>query len=288
MEKWKSVLPVLLALVIASAGSWMTYRWVKKQLAQGQTSGKEEVQTVTVAVAKADLPWGTKLSRNQAQAQLELLSYLKESVPPGAFKDVESLDERVLVFPVKKGEPVLESSLAPVDVRIGGVAAILKPGKRALAVQGDKVIGLSGFVLPGNRVDVFVTLPDPRKDTEVTKLVLQDIPVLATGSELQENDKGDPMPVDVYTLEVTPQEGEKLALAAMEGKIQLGLRSAMDLETVLTKGATAVETLDSFKEVGPAPKRNVVPKEIKRGEKPFMRQVEVIRGNERSGQTFYQ
>jgi len=283
MEKWKPVLPVLLALVIAFAGSLMTYRWVKKQMAKAPQAGTGDLQTVSVAVAKKDMSWGIRLNKSEINDQVELLPYLKSSVPPGAFQDLDSLDKRVLIFPVKQGEPVLETSLAPVDVTTGGVAAILKPGKRALAVQGDKVIGLSGFIQPGNRVDVFVTLIDPRKETEVTKLVLQDILVLATGEELQEVGQGEPNAVDVFTLEVTPEEGEKLALAAMQGRIQLALRSATDIETILTKGASATETLDSFKEVGPAPKRV-----FKQGGKTFSRQVDVIRGNERSGQTFYQ
>jgi pilus assembly protein CpaB len=131
------------------------------------------------------------------------------------------------------------------------------PGKRALGVKGDTVIGISGFVLPGNRVDVLATMKRPGSQKKVTKLVLENILVLATGTEVQTNDKGEPAPVDVYTLEVTPEDGEKLALAATY---------------VLTKGATVNDTLASYKY------------NVKRGAKskrvikrPF--KVQVIKGN---------
>jgi pilus assembly protein CpaB len=122
----------------------------------------------------------------------------------------------------------------------------LKPGKRAIAVKGDKVIGISGFIQPGNRVDVFVVLTEPKTKTEVSKLVLENIPVLATGTEIQNNADGKPAPVDVYTLEVDPEQGEKLALAAAHGKLQFGLRNVIDTEPVLTEGATIPKTLASL------------------------------------------
>ena len=123
---------------------------------------------------------------------------------------------------------------------VGGVSAVIKPGMRAIAVKGDKVIGISGFIQPGNRVDVLVTLKDPKTKNETTKMVLSNVLVLATGTEVQEKQDGKPSPVDVYTLEVDPNQGEMLALAAAEGKLQFALRNMMDMETLLTKGATVI------------------------------------------------
>jgi pilus assembly protein CpaB len=285
MGRWRTVIPIVLAALIALIGSFLTYRWVKIQMARAPVQSGEVLETADIAVAKVDLPWGTKLSKEHFNEQFDRSPYLKKSLPAGAFENLDDLDGRVVIVPVKQQQPVLESSLAPVSVRTGGVSAILGPGKRALAVKGDKVIGLSGFILPGNRVDVFVTLTDPKNEEEVTKLVLQDIPVLATGTEMQENSKGEPMPVDVYTLEVTPDDGEKLSLAASKGQIQLALRNPMDTETVLTEGANATDTLNSFQKVVPA-RPKPVNKPVKRGEKPFTRSVEVIKGNVVSGETF--
>jgi pilus assembly protein CpaB len=142
----------------------------------------------------------------------------------------------------------VEYRLAPTSVSTGGVSAVVKPGKRALAVKGDKVIGVSGFIRPADRVDVLVTLTDPRYKRDTTKIVLQDVLILATGTEVVENGEGGkPHPVDVYTLEVTPEEGEKLALAASQGKLQFALRNVTDKETVLTKGETIRTALASFR-----------------------------------------
>lgn len=271
----RAIVPILLAVCVALVGSFLTYRWVKLQVPPSTESAEQAAEIVSIAVAAVDLAWGKQL----VEADLKRERYLKDSLPPGSFVSLEKLEGRVLVFPIKANEPVLESRLAPITVETGGMAAIVEPGKRAIAVKGDKVIGLSGLIRPGNRVDVLVTLKEPGKKTEVTKLVLQDIPVLATGVQLQEGGKGEASPVDVYTLEVTPEEGEKLALADAQGKLQLALRNATDTETVLTKGATVKDTLDSYRY---ATKRRISP----RG--PYVSEVQVIKGNQVSKKTFTQ
>ena len=243
MGKRKAIIPIVLALVIASTLTIFLYKWVKTQTAQ-----KEDVQaeskTVSVVVAAADFPWGTKLEPKM----IDTLPYIKESLPPGYSSSPESLEGRVLISPVRQNQPILESSLAPDSVTTGGVSAVVTPGKRALAVKGDKVIGLSGFIRPGNRVDVLVTITVPKTKKEITKTVLEDVLVLATGIEIQENKEGGkPHSVDVYTLEVTPEEGEKLALASAMGKLHFALRNVLDRKTVLTEGATISGTVDSFR-----------------------------------------
>jgi pilus assembly protein CpaB len=187
--------------------------------------------------------------------------------------DVDALKGRVLIAPVKQKEAILESKLAPTDVKTGGVSAIVTPGKRALAVKGDKVIGISGFILPGNRVDILATMKRVGTKEGITKIVLENILVLATGTEVQKNDKGDPAPVDVYTLEVSPEDGEKLALAASNGKLQFALRNVTDAETVLTKGASVNDALASYRyneQRKPKSKRVI--------KRPF--KIEVIKGSE--------
>jgi len=276
MGKLRAILPILLAVCVALGGAVWTYRWVNNQIAPSAKE-VELSEAVPIAVALTDLPWGTQLN----EKHIKMVRFLKESLPPGHSEDPSELEGRVLLFPVTADEPIIESRLAPTSVKTGGVAAVVKPGKRAIAVKGDKVIGLSGLIRPGNRVDVLVTLEDPRNKREVTKLVLQDVPVLATGEELSENGDGETSPVDVYTLEVTPQEGEKLALAAAEGKLQFALRNAMDMETVLTIGATVPQTLASFRPVAPK-KRKASPVVS------YANKVEVIKGNKVSEKTFYQ
>lgn len=241
MGKWRAVIPITLALVVALAVTLFVYRWLQNQTTPTEVV-KVESEALPVAVAAVDLSPGTKLKPEMVKS----VRFLKESLPPGYCSNLDSLKGRVLIIPLKRNEAILESKLAPNSVTTGGVSAIVKPGKRALAVKGDKVIGISGFIVPSNRVDVLVSLQDPKRKRDITKTVLENILVLATGTEMQENDKGEPAPVDVYTLEVTPEEGEKLALAAAQGKLQFALRSATDAETVLTWGATIPGTLSSY------------------------------------------
>jgi pilus assembly protein CpaB len=240
MGIWKAILPIILAVFIAFVGGIFTYNWVKRQV--GPQKVVPERETVMIASAGIDLPWGTKINREQ----LKLVPYLKETLPPGYFSELNQLDGRVIILPLKTNEPILENKLAPASVTTGGMSAVVKTGKRAIAVKGDKVIGLAGLIRPGNIIDVLVSIDDPRNKNKITKLVLENILVLATGSQVEKNEKGEPSPVDVFTLEVTPEEGEKLALAATEGKLQLALRNATDTEIILTGGATVPETLESY------------------------------------------
>jgi pilus assembly protein CpaB len=220
--------------------------------------------------------------------------YLKESLPTGYFAGVNDLQNRILLTPLKINEPITEHKLAPTSIETGGVAAVIKSGKRAIAVKGDKVIGISGFINPGNRVDVLVTVKDPEKKEKKTKTILENIPVLATGTQIQENEKGEPAPVDVYTLEVTLEEAEKLALAASEGKLQLALRSVIDGDEVYTEGITIPELLASYSDTKPAPviktkpvvKRSSRKKRIKRWVPRRAISVEMIKGSEVSKKKF--
>lgn len=265
MKKWKTILPVTLSLAIAASGSFFLYRYIEEKTAPPEVI-KVQTNAVPIAVATVDLTWGTKLSPDM----IKKTPFFEESLPTGHFTDTAALKDRVLIAPLKRGEPIVAHRLAPKDISSGGVSAILAPGKRAIAVKGDKVIGISGFINPGNRVDVLVTLKDKRRKIEKTKMVLDNVLVLATGTQIFQNEKGEPAPVDVYTLEVTPVEGEKLALAASEGKLQFALRNITDSEKVLTEGATIDKTLASL---------SAKPKPKKRGRGSRIT-VEVIKGSE--------
>ena len=249
MGNWKVILPIALSLVIAATGTWFLYQWTQKQTATKEVV-MVDVEAVPVAVASLDLPWGTKITAEM----LKMTPFLKGSLPTGYFGSIEELTGRVIINSLREGDPIVTHRLAPEDIQTGGVSAVLKQGKRALAVKGDKVIGISGFINPGNRVDVLVTMREPEKKIDRSKMILQDIPVLATGTQIVQNEKGEPAPVDVYTLEVTPEEAEKLALAAAEGKLQFALRNVIDREDVTTSGTTISETLAVYTEkIAPPP-----------------------------------
>jgi pilus assembly protein CpaB len=282
MEKLRSLIPIALSLFIALGGSYFIYRYIQKQK---QPAEIVEVKTraVPVVVAAANLPLGSKIKPEM----LKKVSYLEESIPTGHFSDFEEINGRVLINNLKANDPVTEHRLAPITIKTGGVAAILKPGTRAVGIKGDKVIGISGLINPGNYVDVLVTVEDPEKKEEKTKTILERIQVLATGTEIQKNEKGEPMPIDVYTLEVTADEAEKLALAASEGRIQLALRSVIDSDDVLTDGITVPQLLASYSHPKVKPidkedskKKSVVSKKkrVRRWKSRKTFSVEIIKG----------
>jgi len=265
----------MLASLIAGL---LSYTWMQgNALAQ-----RRATETQPVVVAATDLKWGTAISKEMVKG----LPFLKRTLPPGSFRDAASVEGRTLVYPVREGEPILESQLAPRTADAGGIAAVIGPRKRAMAVKVDKVIGVSGFIHPGNRVDVVATFNRLGNDsTPATKTVIENVLVLAAGPEMEKTGKGEKSaPVDVITLEVTADEGEKLALAATEGKLQLALRNQADSEEVPTQGTTVARLMSSvsLKEPAPVKARPVV--RAVRATAPAPRQappvqyVDVIRG----------
>jgi pilus assembly protein CpaB len=286
MGNLKAVVPIAVSLVIAFVGSYFIYMWIQKQQAPQQVV-QVQAEAVPVVVAVSDLPWGTQLKPEM----LTTKPFLKQSLPAGYFSGPDDIKDRVVVAPLKANDPVTEHKLAPVSIKAGGVSAVLEKGKRAIAVKGDKVIGIAGFINPGNRVDVLVTIEDPQKKEDRTKTILENIMVLATGTQIEKNEKGEPSPVDVYTLAVTSEEGEILSLAANQGKLQLALRSVTDVETVLTSGVNIPKMLASYSPSSPQPppKQNEVKEAPKVVEKWTPRpavSVEVIKGNEISQKKF--
>ena len=270
MGKWKTIAPIVISIVIAITGSVFIYKWINLKTAPKEVV-KVESEAVPIAVAAVDLQWGTQLKPEMIKTE----PFLTESLPTGHFTRTADLNNRVIIASIKKGEPVVEHRLAPNSIKTGGVSAVLESGKRAVAVKGDKVMGISGFINPGNRVDVLVTLRDPKTKLDKTKVVLENIPVLATGTQIQKNEKGEPAPVDVYTLEVTLEDAEMLSLAASQGKLQFALRNIIDTKPVLTKGTTISQTLASLS--AKEPKQKATGKWRPRSSSVT---VEVIKGND--------
>lgn len=241
------VVMLVVALVIASVVSFWSYGLLQKKTTVDATP----TDTQQVVVAAYDLKWGAVLTNEVLKTQ----PYLRGSLPTGYIADPASAVGRVVLYPMQVNEPLTEGKLAPASVKTGGVAAIVTPKKRAMAVRVDKVVGVSGFIYPGHRVDVLVSLAKTEKTQQpITKIVLENIPVLAVGAEVEQTgQKEKPAQVDVITLEVTPEEGEKLALAATEGKLQMALRNYTDTEEVQTRGTTIPNLLASYAGASPSP-----------------------------------
>ena len=204
---------------------------VSKYLSSAQAYSKN---LNNVAVAKVAIPIGSKI----VAEQIMVVQFPKESTPDGAFDSAEKLAGRVAVVNIAAREPITETRLAA-EGTAAGLAAIIPEGYRAMTVKVDDAAGISGFIQPGTLVDVVVTI-DPEGITRqdpVSKIVLQNIKVLASGQNIDKpKDEREANSVKAVTLQVTPEQAEKLALASSEGKLQLVMRSQIDQGDEQTTG----------------------------------------------------
>jgi pilus assembly protein CpaB len=187
-----------------------------------------------VTVAKVAIPLGTRI----IPEQLTVVQFPKESTPDGAFDSPEKLAGRVAVVNIAPREPVTEARLAP-EGTSGGLSAVIPEGYRAMTVKVNDVVGISGFIMPGTLVDVVVVItPDTgNRQDPISKIVLQSIKVLANGQNIDKPEsEREANSVKAVTLLVTPEQAEKLALAASEGKLQLVMRNSIDQGDEQTKG----------------------------------------------------
>jgi pilus assembly protein CpaB len=187
-----------------------------------------------VAVAKVAIPVGTKI----VPEQITIVQFPKESTPDGTFEVADKLNGRVAVVNIGPREPVTESRLAP-EGSAGGLSAVIPEGYRAMTVKVDDVVGISGLIMPGTLVDVVVVIDPGDKGTQdpIGKIVLQNIKVLANGQNIDKpENQREANNVKAVTLQVTPEQAEKLALASTEGKLQLVMRNSTDQDDEKTTG----------------------------------------------------
>lgn len=199
-------------------------------LAAGWLKEQGRVDSVQVVVAKRDLPMGTRLQADM----LDTVAWPAAAPLEGAVGTAEQAMERVITLPVLRGEPIVAGKLAAPGER-GGLSSVLAAGRRAVTVKVNEVVGVAGFALPGNYVDVMVHVPD-RQDRPVSKIVLERILVLAVAQDVTVPEHK-PRVVNAVTLEVTPSQAEQLDLARSVGTLSLVLRSQGDVQRVSTPGA---------------------------------------------------
>ncbi len=225
------------ALGLAVIATFLIYRWQQGQRPIERQKVTEVMQPVVAATA--DIHRGIRLSPEA----LKLIYLPEKSLPVGYYGSIKETEGRVLRTGVVANEPILASKLAPEGSK-AGLYGVIKKDKRAVSVKVNDVIGVAGFVYPGCHVDVLVIIAPKRAGGggSISKIVLQDIPVLTVGT-LMEVKEGEAIPVKVVTLEVTPEQAEKLALSATKGTIRLALRSASDNEIVDTPGITTADLI---------------------------------------------
>src|SRR4029079_641200 len=144
-----------------------------------------------------------------------------------------------VIVPISENEPLTEAKLAPIGSG-AGLPPTITEGMRAISVRVNEVIGVAGFVIPGTRVDVLVTLKTPEKgNASETRVVLSNVQVLTAGTRYDQErapKEGKPIPTTVVTLLLTPEDAEKITLASEEGRIMLALRNPLDTAPTKTEG----------------------------------------------------
>jgi len=191
-----------------------------------------------VVIAKVEIPVGSRI----IPEQLAIAQFPADVTPVGAIAKIdENLIGRVAVTAISPKDPVTENKLAPVG-SLGGLSSVIPEGYRAMTVKVDDVVGVSGFIMPGTLVDVVVVIQPPKgtaNEEKISKIVLQNIKVLASGQNIDKpkDDREVERSVKAVTLQVTPEQAEKLALASSEGKLQLVMRNSVDQADEQTSGA---------------------------------------------------
>jgi pilus assembly protein CpaB len=264
----------LVAIVIASACCWLVYRIVNVKM-----STAKPLSTTQVIAASKDIPLGAVLTT----ADLTTMT-LTGTPPKGALVKQEDAVGRGVITNIPQGEPILDSQLASLGSG-GGLAPTIPQGMRACAVRVDEVVGVAGFVTPGMRVDVLASGNPPgegQNEGVVTETILQNIQVLSAGTDIQRDQEGKPLQVQVVNLLVTPEQAELLSLAANSLKIQLVLRNPLD--TQMTKVPTTSMS-NLFGSQTPAPKeQHAARAPAKPAAKPY--QITVMNGNKSSDEKF--
>jgi pilus assembly protein CpaB len=195
-----------------------------------------------IVVAAQDIPPGTNFNDEAIKKGLiKTTPWPKTSIPAGAFSSPQQVIGKVNRVKIMANEPILESRLAGEGA---GLTVRLDPGKRALAFPVNEIVGVSGFIVPDDRVDIILTTTPlgAEQNTKISKVVLQNMRVLSVAQSTEQKD-GKPQLARSITLEVTPEEAEKLALASQEGQIVLALRGLGDDAPVVTIGSNKRDLL---------------------------------------------
>jgi pilus assembly protein CpaB len=282
MKNIRGVVMMGIALLLAIAAVLVAARWI---------NAKAATATNKVAVAKVDIALGSRITPES----VKMVDWPTGAMPPGAFTDLKLLDARVARTTIQMGEPLMETKLAPPGTQ-GGLSAVVAQGKRAMTVRVNDVVGVAGFAMPGNFVDILVNTQGEQgrganadKDPSISKIVLEHILVLAIAQEASRDDSKAKV-VNAVTLELSPEQTETLDLARSVGTLSLVLRNQVDPDTATTGGATKRTLLGLKPEPAPVPVARAAPtptpKRVSVSQPRLADKVEVIKGLDRSTQQF--
>lgn len=258
MFKRRGLILIVLSLVMGTAAAYTANRWVTSQVLHEDTDHRSHV-----VAAAMDIPYGTKVESRH----LKYVEIPNDAAPAGIFTTIEDVEGMVSTTPVNRGEILIAERFANHESG-STLAALVGENMRALTVRVNDVIGVAGFLLPGNRVDVLSSRRDGNRRA-VTETILQNIKVLAV-DQTATTEQNEPVIVRAVTLEMTPNQAEVLVKARTEGEIQLTLRNPLEVV------AAADPEPEPEPEVKPQPKPVVSkprPRRVNRSET-----VTIIRG----------
>jgi pilus assembly protein CpaB len=216
-----------ISLLLGVAAVVVAAKWINSRV---------NVDASRVVVADREINIGTRLTPDL----LKTIDWPSGSLPDGSFHDSALLDGRVARVNLQRGEPLLEYKLAP-EGTAGGLSGVIADGKRAITVRVNDVVGVAGFALPGSLVDILVNTKDDSK-RPISKIVLEQILVLAVAQDLG-RDETKPKVVNAVTLEVTPEQAERIDLARSVGSLSLVLRNQIDRSMGSTQGVRTSDLL---------------------------------------------
>jgi pilus assembly protein CpaB len=242
---------LIFAFVVASAASLLLYRFLASSRPQAAAAAPAMAHLV---VAAKDLEVGRVLKEDDIK-----VSDWPGGIPLGAVAKPQDLVGRGVIAPIYEKEPVLETRLAPRGAG-GGLASMIPPGMRAVAIHVNDVAGVAGFVTPGTRVDVLISGSGGGSVGTMTKTMLQNMEVLSAGQDYKKDAEGKPVLVQVVNLLVTPEQAEMLSLAAAQTSIQLVLRNPLDHEIAKTPGTAVALLFQGGKLSPPTPQTVTAPR----------------------------
>jgi pilus assembly protein CpaB len=275
MNRNRMITGLAIAVAIAFLFSVYVYRTIQR------ITNVRPAPMVKIVVADRPIQLGSRLDATN----LRVISWPAGEAIAGSFVRVEDCAGRAALSNLAGNEPVLESKLAPKEAG-AGLPATIPEGMRAVSVAVNEVNGVAGFVIAGTMVDVLVTgrlsgnSADPNNN--ITRVILENIRVLAAGQQVEQDREGKPQKVPVVTLLVTPEDATKLTMASTEGKIQLALRNTID--ATLTNPPPVLQAVLFTGPVAAAPIHTSVRKAPPAGPLPYT--VEVITGSKKETKTF--
>ena len=255
MNRNTRLLAVLaVALLAATVASFVVYR----ALAAG-AAGSQQPQTVDTIVAARSIPAGTMIAREH----IKTIAWPAGSRLEGSLGDAQDVLDRGAIVAIAANEPITEAKLASKGAG-AGLPPTIPPGMRAISVRVNEVIGVAGFVVPGTRVDVLVTFESRAQGSDsVARVVVSNAQVLTAGTRFDQEkarQDGKPIPTSVVTLLVSPEDAERIALAAAEGRITLTLRNPLDNAPTASTGIRAGGLMGGTSAPQPEPARRPAPK----------------------------